>query len=196
MSSLLKVNLLPESARKLSLSPLEQFHRTPLMWIAVASMIGVALLLLIPLGILQGQLRQLNIEVELLEPKKMEVDRIQHTLQTLHAQEAVFRNLKQGRSLWSKRLNLLSNVTPDGVWFTELTLDPVKGLTIEGSAIGQGGSEMVNVGRLREDLKKDPDFAAAVKDIQIESVKRVQEKEIEIVQFTLSCTLAETQAVP
>ena len=64
------------------------------------------------------------------------------------------------------------------------------------SAIGQGGSEMVNVGRLREDLKKDPDFAAAVKDIQIESVKRVQEKEIEIVQFTLSCTLAETGVTP
>ena len=194
--TLLKVNLLPESARKATLSPIEQFHRTPLMWIVVGLMVGVAVLLLIPLGVLQGELRQLNIKIELLEPKKMEVDNIQRTLQTLHAQEAAFRNLKQGRSLWSKRLNVLSDATPDGIWFTELTLDPAKGLIIEGSAIGQGGSEMVNVGRLREDLKKDPDFAAAVKDIQIESVKRVQEKEIEVVQFTLSCPLVETAAIP
>ena len=194
--TLLKVNLLPESARKTTLSPIEQFHRTPLMWMVVGLMVGLAILLLIPLGALQGQLRQLNIKIELLEPKKMEVERIQRTLQTLHSQEAAFRNLKQGHSLWSKRLNLLSDVTPDGVWFMELTLDPAKGLIIEGSAIGQGGSEMVNVGRLREDLKKDPEFAAAVKDIQIESVKRVQEKEIEVVQFTLSCPLVEATAVP
>lgn len=193
---MLKVNLLPESARKMSLSPLEQFHRTPLMWGAVALMAGFAVLLLIPIGTLQRQLRQLNSKIELLEPKKAEVDRIQRTLQTLRAQEGAFRNIKQGRSLWSKRLNLLSDVTPKDIWFTELTLDPAKGLIIEGSAIGQGGSEMVNVGRLREDLKADPDFAAAVKDIQIESIKRIQDKEIEIVQFTLSCTLAEPPAAP
>ncbi|OGW91568.1 MAG: hypothetical protein A3D28_06120 [Omnitrophica bacterium RIFCSPHIGHO2_02_FULL_63_14] len=194
--TLLKVNLLPERARKTALSPLEQFHRTPLMWIAVALMIGFAALLLIPITILQSQLRQLHTKIELLEPKKVEVDHIQRTLQTLRAQEGIFRNIKQGRSLWSKRLNLLSNVTPDGIWFTELTLEPAKGLIIEGSAIGQGGSEMVSVGRLREDLKANPDFAAAVKDIQIESIKRVQDKEIEIVQFTLSCTLAEPPVTP
>lgn len=195
--TLLKVNLLPESARKLSLSPLEQFHRTPLMWIALASMVGFAVLLLIPLGLLQSQLRQLHSKIELLEPKKAEVDRLQHTLQMLRAQEGGFRSMRQGGgSLWSKRLNLLSNVTPDGIWFTELTLDPAKGLVIEGSAIGQGGSEMVNVGRLREDLKADKDFAAAIKDIQIESIKRIQDKDIEVVQFTLSCMLAEPPATP
>ncbi len=196
MATLLKVNLLPESARKLSLSSIEQFHRTPLMWIAVASMIGFAALLLIPLGILQSQLRQLHVTIELLEPKKADVDRIQRTLQTLRAQEGAFRNMRQGGNLWSKRLNLLSNVTPDGIWFTELRLDPAKGLVIEGSAIGQGGSEMVNVGRLREDLKADTDFAAAIKDIQIESIKRIQDKDIEVVQFTLSCMLAEPPATP
>ena len=194
--TLLKVNLLPESARKASLSPIEQFHRTPLMWFAVAALVGFAVLLLVPIGILQGRLRQLNSTVEQLQPRKAEVDRIQRSLQNLHAQEAAFRNLKQGRSLWSKRLNLLSNVTPEGIWFTELTLDPSKGLTIEGSAIGQGGAEMVNVGRLREDLQADPDFRAAVKDVQIESIKRIQDRDVEIVQFTLSCKLADASPTP
>jgi Tfp pilus assembly protein PilN len=193
--ALLKVNLLPESARKAAVSPIEQFHRTPLMWMTVGGMVALALVLLSPIGFLQGQLRQLQSEVRVLEPKKTDVDRLRHAMQTLHAQETAFQNLRQGHSLWSKRLNLLSDATPEGVWFTELTLDPDKGLIIAGSAIGQGGSEMVNVGRLREELKTHPDFASAVKDIQIESIKRVQEKEIEVVQFTLSCVLTE-QAGP
>jgi len=63
---------------------------------------------------------------------------------------------------------------------------------IQGSAIGQAaGSEMVSIGRLVQDLKADADFSAVVKDIQIESIKRSQDKEVEIVQFTLTCTLAQ-----
>ena len=98
--------------------------------------------------------------------------------------------LKQERQLWSKRLNTLSNLTPDGVWFTELNFDQAKGLVVQGAAIGQGGDEMVTVGRLVQDLKADPDLASAIQDIQIESIKRAQEKEIEMVQFTLTCALA------
>lgn len=193
MATLLKINLLPESARKTSLTAIEQFHRTPLMWIAAGSMIVLTTLLFIPLVIQQQQLRRLNVSIELLQPKKMEVDRIQRILYSLRAQETAFSNLKQGRGLWSKRLNLLSDATPDGVWFTELTLDPAKGLTIEGSAIGQGE---FNLGRLREDLKANPEFASAVKDIQIESIKRVQERDVEVVQFTLSCPLVAAGAAP
>ena len=193
MATLLKINLLPESARKTSLTTIEQFHRTPLMWMAAGGIVAVTILLLIPLVIRQQQVRQLNIAIQLLEPKKMEVDRLQRILYSLRAQETAFQNLKQGRGLWSKRLNLLSDATPEGVWFTELTLDPAKGLTIEGSAIGQGE---FNLGRMREDLKANPEFASAVKDIQIESIKRVQEREVEVVQFTLSCPLVAPGAAP
>ena len=92
--------------------------------------------------------------------------------------------------MWAKRLNTLSDVTPEGVWFTELSLDEDKGLVIQGSAIGQGGAEMVSVGRIVSDLKANADFSSVIKDIQIESIKRVQEKEVELVQFTLTCFLA------
>ena len=186
---MLKVNLLPESARRVTLSPIEQLHRTPLMWMVVGVMVAFPLVLLVPLGLRFRALQQLNAKTQVLQPKKLQVDRIQQLLRQLQQQEAEFRGLKEGQSLWSKRLNILSDVTPDGVWFTELTLDPVKGLSVQGSAIGQGGSEMVHVGRLVSDLKASPDFAAAVKDIQIESIKRVQDKEIEVVQFTLTCAL-------
>ena len=188
---MLKVNLLPESARKVTLSPIEQLHRTPLMWLIVGLMIGFALLLLVPLSMRHRMLQQLDAKIQVLQPKKLEVDEIQRLVQQLRAQEAAFRGLKTSQGLWSKRLNSLSNVTPDGVWYTELTLEPSKGLIVQGSAIGQGGPEMVSVGRLVQDLKTNPDFASAIKDIQIESIKRVQDRDIEIVQFTLTCALLE-----
>lgn len=191
---MLKINLLPESARKAGLSPIEQLHRMPLIWIAVALMVVVALSLVVRVGIGHRALAELNAKIQVLQPKKLEVDQIQRLLSRLRAQETAFHGLKKGQGLWSKRLNVLSNVTPDGVWFTELTLNPTQGLMIQGSAIEQGGSEMVNVGRLVQDLKADPDFASAVKDIQIESIKRVQDGAIEVVQFTLACALREPAA--
>ena len=188
---MLKINLLPENIRKTSLSPIEQLHRTPLMWIAAGVMLCFAVFPLLPIAAHRRQLTQLNATIQALQPKKVEVDQIQRLLQQLQTQEAAFRGLKRGQKLWSKRLNILSNVTPDGIWFSDLTLDQGKGLVIQGAVVGQGGTEMVSVGRLVQDLKASPDFASAVKDIQIESIQRVQDHDIEIVKFTLTCALVD-----
>lgn len=187
---MLRVNLLPESERRTTLSPVEQLHRTPLVWVTVAGMILVVVILWIPLTIRQRALTALDGQIQTLAPKKEEVDRLQQFTRQLRAQEAAFKDLRKEQHLWSKRLNILSNATPDGVWYTELAMDLQRGLVIQGAALGQGGAEMVGIGRLVQELKADPDFSAAVKDIQIESIKRTQDKEIEIVQFTLTCALS------
>ena len=191
---MLKINLLPEGARKASVSPIEQFHRTPLMWLFVGGLVVFVLALFVPITLRHQQLRQLQAKIRTLEPKKREVDQLQRLLQRLRTQEQAFRGLGKGQNLWSKRLNILSDVTPEGIWFTDLTLEEGKGLVIQGSALGLGGAEMVGIGRLVQDLKTNPDFASAIKDIQIESIKRVQEKEIELAQFTLTCALQEAAA--
>ncbi len=188
---MLKVNLLPETARKNALSPIEQFHRTPLMWIAVSLLLLIACSFLVPIMLSRQQLTQVTHRIEALEPKKFEMDRLQQVLQQLRAQQAAFQGLDRRAGGWAKRLNTLSNATPDGVWFTELTLNKGAGLLIQGSAIGQGGNETVNIGRLVQELKADADFAAVVKDIQIESIKRFQLEEVEVVQFTLACSLSD-----
>lgn len=190
MAQLLKVNLLPEGARKTALSPIEQFHRTPLMWVIVGVLVAGVLAAAGPVAVRSRRLKHLDAKLQALKPKKAEIERLQKYLQDLRLQEAAFRSLGNGQGLWAKRLNLLSDVTPDGVWYREFNLDQ-KELIIQGSAIGQGGAEMTLVGRLVQDLKGNPDFSSAVKDIQIESVKRTQEKEIEVVQFTLVCGLRE-----
>lgn len=191
---MLTINLLPQTARHPAPSAIEQFYRTPLFWLVIAGMGLVTLVSLGSLVLSNQQLRQLNAKIQALQPKKDEVDRLQESLQRLRAQEAAFQRIRSGEGLWSKRLEVLSRVTPDGVWFTDLSLDDTKGLVIQGSAISQGGAEMVSVGRLVSELKASPDFSSAVKEIQIESIKRVQEKELELVQFTLTCSLTEAPA--
>jgi len=187
---MLQINLLPESERTATLSQVEQFHRTPLMAIVIIGMAAFVVVLLIPLSLRRRQLQHLRTEIQALTPKTAELDQLQQVVHRLRAQETAFQGLEHGQRRWSKRLNTLSTLTPEGVWFTELVLDPARGLVIQGSAIGQGGTEMVHIGRLVQELKNDADFAAAVKDIQIESIKRSQDHEIEIVQFTLTCSLA------
>jgi len=189
---MLKINLLPPGEQKATLSRIEQLHRTPLMWIVVAVMVAFPLLLVAPMSLRRQQLQRLNATIQPLAPKKTEMDQMKRATEQLRAQEAAFQGLRENQHRWAKRLNTLSDLTPAGVWFTEFALDRKRGLVIQGSAIGQAaGSEMVSIGRLVQDLKADADFSAVVKDIQIESIKRSQDKEIEIVQFTLTCTLAQ-----
>lgn len=188
---MLRVNLLPEGARKIGPSSLEQFHRAPILWIAVGGMVLFVVSQVVPIHLRRQRLQELNAKIQTLQPKKAEIDQLQQLLQRLKAQESAFRVVGAGKELWSKRLNTLSDVTPEGVWFTDLNLDEHKGLVIQGSAVGQGGAEMVAVGRIVSDLKADADFSSTIHDIQIESIKRVQEKEIELVQFTLTCFLSQ-----
>ena len=187
---MLKINLLPESARKPGVPAVDHFHRTPLFWLMLGGMGAFIVLLLIPLQLRQQQLQQLNAKIQALQPKKLELDELQRVIAQLRSQEQAFKSLGNVQGLWSKRLNTLADVTPDGVWFTELNFDETKGLVIQGQALVQGSDEMSHVGRLVADLKANGDFAGAVKDIQIESIKRVQDKEIELVQFTLTCMLS------
>lgn len=188
---MLTVNLLPEELRKPSLSPIEQFHRTPLMWIMVGAIVALPGLVLIPIAIRGRQLQRLNARIAVLDPKKLEVDRLQRVLHTLQVQEAAFRGLAKGEGLWAKCLNTISDVTPEGVWFTELSLDSAKGLVIQGSAVGGNDTAMLNVTHFVNGLKQDADFMTAVKDIQIESIRRDQDGGIEIMRFTLTCALAQ-----
>jgi Tfp pilus assembly protein PilN len=193
---MLTVNLLPEHARKITLSPIEQFHRTPLLWILVGLMALLVAAPLIPIAISGQQLRGLTASLQTLEPRRQQVEQLRRVIAELRAQEAALQRVRTGQELWSKRLNILSDVTPDGVWLTELLLDPANGLTIHGSAIGRGGSELASIRQLVKDLQADADFAAVVQDIQIESIKRVQEKEIEVVQFALACALRQQGEAP
>jgi len=186
---MIAINLLPEASRKPQAASWQQFPRSPLALLLSGALVGVSALLLLIQGVEQAQLARLSAQIKQLETRKQAVDQLKQSVDALRSQQAVYRRLDRARSRWARHLNVLSDVTPDGVWFTDLSVDAAKGFTLAGRAIVHGGEEMVRIGQLVKDLKTDPGFSETVRDIQIEEIKRVQDGEIELVEFTILGTL-------
>ena len=186
---MISINLLPESYRQPVTSPIQQFHRSPLALAVIAGLVGVALVLVGGVQVRQAAVNGITARLQQLAAKKTEVDELNVLLRALREQYAVFERLSRARSQWAHHLNVLSDATPEGVWLTDLSLDPEKGLVIQGSALAQGGQEMVRITRLVDGLKRDEVLATVLQDVQIESIKRMKDAEIDIVEFTLTSKL-------
>ena len=185
---MITVNVLPDSYRKPKASPLQELHRSPLLRLLIVAAIGLAAVLVGVWQWQQAHLGSLTAKTSSLSERKTAVDHLTESVSNLSTQKQVFEEVVKQRSRWATYLDRLSDVVPDGVWFNDLLIDQDKGLVLQGSAIVQGGQEMVSIGRLAQDLKEDTRFAATFRDIQIESIKSSQEGDLEIVQFTLTCT--------
>ena len=187
---MLTINLLPESYRQPVTSPMQQFHRSPLALALAGVMVGCAALLFAGMQMRQTTLAGLDGRMQQVAAKKAAVDGLNSLLKDLREQHAVFERLSHARSQWAHHLNVLSNVTPEGVWLTDFALDPEKGLVIQGSALAQGGQEMVRITKLVDGLKSDVRLAQALQNIQIESIKRMKQDQLDVVEFTLTSKLA------
>ena len=187
---MIKINLLPESYRKPTASSASQLARSPLALLILGTMAAAVMLLVTTTNINRVKLSGVQSKLQDLEPRKAQMETLMKSVQQLRDQKVVFEQLVQSRSQWARYLNRISDVTPDGVWFTDLQIDPDKGLVLQGSAIGQGGEEMMQIGRFAQDLKSDAVFSAAVHDIQIQSIESSQDNDVEVVRFTLTGTIA------
>ncbi|MBI4322676.1 MAG: PilN domain-containing protein [Candidatus Omnitrophica bacterium] len=186
---MITVNLLPEGYRKPTATSIRQFHRSPLALGAAGLLIGVGVLLAALGGLGHLRLAGLQARIHALAAKKQAIDEVKAVIATLREQERVFEQLDRRRSHWARRLNVLSDLTPEGVWFSDLALDAQGKLTFQGAAISQGGEAMASVNRLVQTLKADQSFSPIIRDIQIESIQNVQEGEIELMKFALICDL-------
>ncbi len=185
---MLTINLLPETSRKAVPSSFQQFHRSPLAIGLVSLLVGLGLLLVAFRGVSQLRLARLTARVKVLAPKQQAIAEVKAALAALREQQRTLAYLDRQRSHWASRLNALSDLIPAGMWLTELTLDPQSKLVLQGVAISQGGEGMTLIRRYVQDLKADPRLAGALRDIQIETVQNVQEGQIELMKFTLTCS--------
>jgi len=185
---MITINLLPESFRRPKESSVQQFPRSPL----AVVIIGGLVLMLVGLGTMwqlhQASLAKLRGRLQSLHAQKQAVDELRASLVKLRDEDQAFEELNRQRLRWARMLNILSDVMPEKVWLTDLSYDQ-RGLVVQGSALAESGQEMVRIGRFVQDLKASPEVSAIIQDIQIESIKTVQDHQIEIVEFTLSCKL-------
>lgn len=184
---MITINVLPESYRKPKASPLHELHRSPLLRLLIVAAIGLVAALAGLWQVQQARLGGLSAKAKSLTERKAAVDRLSESVGGLSMQKQVFEEVVKRRSRWATYLDRLSAIVPAGIWFTDLLIDQERGLVLQGSAVGQGGQEMVSIGRLAQDLKYDAAFSATFRDIQIESIKSAQDGDLEIVQFTLTC---------
>ena len=195
---MLSINLLPEALQTGARSPWQQCYRIPLVWIVGGALaLGVAVSW-VPVAVRRHQLQQVRAKMQALEPRKAAVEQLQKSVQHLRAQEAAFRGVGGGQGLghWAKRLNVLSDLTPGGVWFTALHVDQATGLVLEGMALAQGGAEMASIGRIAQEVRTHPEFSPLFSDVQIGSITRAMDHDVELIHFTLTATLAEAEAPP
>ena len=183
---MLSINLLPEEARKGDQTNLLQFHRTPLMLIVGIGMVVSLFGLSVAVFVRHAQATKLSEQVQELQPKKLVVDQIQNFVNKLKNEQAAFDGLKRKDTAWAKRMSVLSEMVPDGVWFNSLMWDPVEGLRLEGQAIQEDGAEMGKLSRFLEALKTHASFGPELSEVKIDSVSRLQDQTIEMVKFTIT----------
>lgn len=191
---MITISLIPEAYRKPTASSIQQFPRSPLAMLVVGVLVGIWLLLIAIRGVRQAQVTRLTARLQQLKPQQTAIAELRASMNTLRDQHAVFQHLDHDRSHWASYLNVLSDVLPDGVWLTDVSFDQHKKLVIQGSALARGGDEMASLSRFVQDLKADPGFSGVLKEIQIESIKNVQEGEVELMQFTLTGDLLASPA--
>lgn len=198
---MITINLLPEAYRKAKATTLQELPRSPLAILLVMVLVGLGLCFGGVVQVRKARLAQLTSRLQQLQVKKTAIDSLKTAVQQLRDQQQAFERLSHERSQWAQYLNRLSDVTPEGVWYMDLSLDILqKGLTLRGLAVSQSGEEMVRIGRLVQELKADPTFSHAVKNIQIESIKSAQDQDqekegqIELVEFTIAGQLAASPA--
>lgn len=187
---MITINLLPESHHQSPAASLPQIHRSPIVSFAVAIVVGLTLVLVVVKRVRQMQLRHLTAQLNELQPQRVGVERLRVAVHLLRQQQRAFEALQRGEYAWAARLNALADAVPEAIWLTALSVDPAHGLVIEGAALSQEGHEMVQISQLVQNLKEGSAFASAIREIQIESIKSVKDKEIDLTLFTVTCSLA------
>ena len=183
---MLNINLLPEESRKIDQTSLQQFHRTPFMWIVAGMMVTSLLGLMGIVSLRRIQAQKITSELESLQPKKLVIDQLQKFVKGLQDEQLAFERLRGKETAWAKRLTVLADIVPEGIWFTNLVWDPTEGLRLEGVAIQEDGAEMSKLSRFIETLKTHPSFGPELTEVKIDSVQRMQDESIEMVKFTIT----------
>lgn len=141
---MIEINLLPESMRKEK----KEWPKEILLFFIGGFLIGILILAWIfssiQIIVVNGRLSHLEREWKELLPVTEETSALMEKKQQLEERVMIVETLTKGRLLWAKKLNQLSNLIPEGVWLSSISLEskvemvpskqPVK-------AKGKGGSD-------------------------------------------------------
>ena len=130
-----------------------------------------------------GRLALVRAQWSKLLPDKDRIDAIATELRDMRKKMSTITDITSAKnSQWSKKMNILSDAAPKGVWFKKLILDNST-LTVDGGAYSKTGGEIVTIGGFVANLKKDPAFADDFSSIEVQSIQRGRRGTTEVADF-------------
>jgi Tfp pilus assembly protein PilN len=191
---MIEINLLPpqlrkkEPAFKLAI-PRETLYLVGGTVLAILIFIHIALI-----GVLTARsIRYTNLNRiwQNLVPDKEKIDALNKEQKKISERvNSIAKLTKKGRISWAKKLNILSDVMPQGVWLRRIEFTGSE-LIIEGSSVSLKGEEVILVNKFSSALKNDKDFYFDFKDMELDSIKQRQIKNMEVADFILDTKLKE-----
>jgi len=191
------INLVPEHLRKRSARDVLSFigldiPREVLLGVggAFIALLVVAHVLLLAAQSAQGvRLGLVKARWEGFLPDRNRIDAIEAELRGLRKKATTITDITSARTgPWSKKMNVLSDALPKGVWLKKINLDS-RTLTLEGSAFSKTQSEIVTIGNFVANLKKEGTFADDFSSIEVQSIQRDKRGPTEVVDFVITAKL-------
>ncbi len=154
------------------------------------TLLVVAHVLLLAAQSAQGmRLGLVKVRWEKLSPDRNRIDAIGTELMGLRKKVANIIGLTStGTGPWSRKMNVLSDALPKGVWLKKISLDN-GALTLEGSAFSKTQSEIVTLGNFVANLKKEEAFADDFSSIEVQSIQRSKRGPTEVADFVITAKL-------
>ena len=196
---MIEINLVPPELRRKKKSSFLGGFNIPLE-VVVGSAGGVILLLVAVHFILLltniskiGEHKKLKSSWEEISPDKVEVDGVISELRQLQTKESNLVKMMEGkRVIWSRKMNLLSDALPKGVWLRKVALS--EGVFfIEGSAISKQKREMIGVHNFAANLKKNDEFLEDMDELDLGSIQMRKISTVDVANFLITTRLKEDE---
>ncbi|MBM3247950.1 MAG: PilN domain-containing protein [Candidatus Omnitrophica bacterium] len=191
---MIEINLLPQELRKKESNFKLPFPKENLILFGGAILVLLILIHLILMGALAAKKVKylgLNMEWQKILPEKNKIDSLKGEQKEITEKiKSIDKLTKKGRISWAKKLNVISDVLPQGVWVRRVNFIGTA-LTIEGSSVSLRGEEVILVNKFASALKNSANFYSDFKDVEVGSIKRRQIKNIEVADFVLLATVKE-----
>lgn len=173
---MIEINLLPETLRQetkakksgLGIDLNKLFYILP----AISAMaICIHLYLAILTTVKNSRLKALNNQWQKLAPERKSLEDFNKEYAIISEDASTIQKLSRERISWSEKLNRLSLLLPNGIWFRELSVSRDTFL-LQGSALSLREEGMNLIQRLIDNIKNDNIFFKDVRSLELNSVQK------------------------
>jgi Tfp pilus assembly protein PilN len=184
---MIEINLLPEGSRgkRAIRFALPEDYLKKSLFVLIALVVITHILIQIFITVNTAMLASSDKRLAAIGAQKQLVDKMKSEVQNYKAMRDLFSRAGAARARVAAALNLISDVLPEGVWLTGLSLSAQAG-ELSGACVSAEGGEIAQVGKLLNALKQEPELRILFPELELSSVKRRKLGPSEIVEFVMS----------